>query len=81
VRGVGEEPQPEPREVGFLFIDGNHEQASTVATFQAWRERLVPGAVVVFHDFHETWPGVEGAIEELGLSGTVVASMFIWRAS
>src|SRR5215212_9700323 len=73
VRGLGEEPQPEPREVGFLFIDGNHEQESTVSTFRAWRERIVRGGTVVFHDFHSTWPGVKRAIDELGLRGVVVA--------
>ena len=81
VHGVGERPQAQPREVGFLFIDGNHEHASTVATFQAWRERIVPGGAVVFHDFHSTWPGVRGAIDELGLSGSVITSMFVWRSS
>jgi predicted O-methyltransferase YrrM len=81
VHGAGERPRAEPREVGLLFVDGNHEQGSTVATFQAWRERIVPGGVVVFHDFHSSWPGVRGAIDELGLSGSVTTSMFVWRAS
>jgi hypothetical protein len=80
VHGPGEEPQPDPTRVGFLFIDGNHEHDSTVAAFEAWRDRLVPDGVVVFHDFDPTWPGVQSAVEALGLRGTVTAGMFVWRA-
>ena len=35
---------------------------------------------MIFHDFDPTWPGVEAAIAEVGLSGTVTSGMFLWRA-
>ena len=36
------------RPVGLLFIDGNHNQARE--DFEAWKDHLVAGAIVVFHD-------------------------------
>jgi predicted O-methyltransferase YrrM len=64
----------------FLFIDEAHEHDGVVACFRAWRPALAPGALVVFHDYHPTWPGVIGAVAELGLRGRVRASSFVWRA-
>jgi predicted O-methyltransferase YrrM len=65
-----------------VFIDGSHEREATIAHMQAWRPRLAPGGVVVFHDYeNEVWPGVADAIRELGLTGeTPGGSLFVWRA-
>lgn len=60
--------------VGLLFIDGSHERDDVVRDFEAWREHLAPGAVVVFDDYtgrntgvaeavaqlQEAWPGLRG---------------------
>lgn len=76
VKGPGEQPL-EPVSTGFLFVDGNHEHDSTVATYEAWRDRLEPGAVVVFHDYDPGWPGVISAVEQLGLRGSAQLGMFV----
>ena len=64
-----------------VFIDGSHERETTIAHMQAWRPRLAPGGVVVFHDYeNEGWPGVADAVRELGLAGeTPGGSLFVWR--
>jgi predicted O-methyltransferase YrrM len=77
VQGYGETAPTEPTD--FLFIDGSHERESTVKTFLHWRDALMPGAVVVFHDYHASWPGVVEAVQELGLDGADQLNMFIWR--
>ena len=52
----------------------------------AWRAlvgvhpALAPGALVVFDDYgHPDYPGVAEAVESLGATGSVRASMFLWR--
>jgi hypothetical protein len=83
-------PGPEPGERGpagrglrpdLLFVDGSHERDSTIATFEAWRGALAGGAVVVFHDYgNPAYPGVEEAVEALGLDGAAERDVFVWRA-
>jgi spermidine synthase len=69
-------------EVGLLFIDSSHERQATIDEWHAWRPRLAPDAIVVFHDCdHPEFPGIARAIEELGLSGERQAGMFVWRAA
>lgn len=69
------------RDVDLLFVDSTHERAATVAEFSAWREHLVSGAVVVFHDHdNPDYPGVAEAVAELGLHGEHRGGMFVWRA-
>jgi predicted O-methyltransferase YrrM len=64
-----------------VFVDGNHSRDATIAHMQAWRPRLAPGGVVVFHDYeNDAWPGVAEAIRELGLTGeTPGGALFVWR--
>ena len=67
--------------VDFLFIDSSHAFDETVATFEAWRPRLAPAAVVVFHDYgNPQYPGVERAIAHLGLDGSATGGVFVWRS-
>jgi hypothetical protein len=69
-------------EVDLLFIDSSHERQATIDEWHAWRPRLAPDALVVFHDCdHPEFPGIARAIEELGLSGQRRAGMFVWRVS
>lgn len=75
-----ERPPPGQPPVDFLFIDEAHEREGVVACFLAWRPALAPGAVVVFHDYDESWPGVIEAVEELGLEGRVRGKSFVWSA-
>jgi spermidine synthase len=69
-------------EVDLLFIDSSHERQATIDEWHAWRPRLAPDGLVVFHDCdHPEFPGIAQAIEELGLTGLRQAGMFVWRAS
>ena len=67
--------------VELLFVDSSHDRAATVAEFRAWEPRLAPGALVVLHGYGDpAYPGVAGAVEELGLSGREHAGLWLWDA-
>jgi predicted O-methyltransferase YrrM len=67
--------------VDLVFIDATHERTATIDEWRAWRPRLAPGALVVFHDHgHPAFPGVAEAVAHLELEGRRQAGMFIWRA-
>jgi hypothetical protein len=66
--------------VDFLFVDGSHQREDTVSTFRVWSTAMVPGGVVVFHDYQNPYyPGVTEAIRDLGLQGEHRGGMFVWR--
>ncbi|MFL5839929.1 MAG: O-methyltransferase [Thermoleophilaceae bacterium] len=68
-------------EVDFVFIDSSHQLEETVATFEAWRPKLRSPATVAFHDYgNPAYPGVEEAVEQLGLDGEARGGVFVWRA-
>jgi predicted O-methyltransferase YrrM len=74
-----EGPQDATSAVDLLFIDSTHEREATVAEFRAWRPRLRPSAIVVFHDYdNPAFPGVREAVEDLSLSGDARAGSFVW---
>lgn len=76
----GDEPVPGATDIDFLFIDGAHDEASTAQAFEAWEERLGPGACVAFHDYGDpAYPGVAAAVARLRLSGTVHHRIFAHR--
>jgi predicted O-methyltransferase YrrM len=61
-----------------LFIDSEHEREPVLGAFAAWRRALAPGAIVVFHDYgHPAYPGVREAVQELGLNGRLVGTLFV----
>jgi predicted O-methyltransferase YrrM len=80
VEAYGEAGPPLGLEVDLLFIDEAHQREGVVACFRAWRPALAPGALVVFHDYDPSWPGVIEAIEDLNLEGHVRAKSFVWQA-
>jgi len=68
-------------EVELLFIDSSHDRDSVMTAFRAWRDALVPGAVVAFHDYdHPDYPGVREAIADLGLDGQQQDGLYVWRS-
>jgi predicted O-methyltransferase YrrM len=68
------------QEVDLLFIDSSHERQATIDEWMAWRPRLAPGGLVVFHDYdHPEFPGVAQAVRHLRLVGRRHAGMFIWQ--
>jgi predicted O-methyltransferase YrrM len=73
-------PRPGDPSPGLVFVDGSHERERTIRTFEVWRDALVPGGAIAFHDYgNAAYPGVTAAIEELGLEGEVVGDLFVWR--
>jgi predicted O-methyltransferase YrrM len=77
-QGPGERPwKPQ-----MLFVDGSHDRDLTIATYEAWRPHLAPGAIVAFHDYENPgYPGVTEAIAALGLEGEADGDVYVWRAS
>jgi len=47
----------------FIHIDGCHEYEFVKKDIE-WRDHLVMGGIICFHDYHESWPGVKKAIDE-----------------
>ena len=73
-------PQSDPTVVDFLFIDSSHEREATVREYAAWQPVLAADAVVVFDDYgHPDFPGVEQAVQDLGLHGQRTGFLFIHR--
>ncbi len=74
-------PRPDDPAAEVLFVDSSHTEPDTVASFEAWRTSLAPGAHVVFHDYENAeFPGVAAAVRRLGLMGSPRCGMFVWRA-
>lgn len=47
----------------FIHIDGCHEY-EFVKKDTEWKNHLVKGGVICFHDYQESWPGVKKAVDE-----------------
>ena len=77
----GDDPPPSIGDIDLLFLDGAHDEASTVAAYTAWLPRLAAGALVLFHDYGDpAYPGVEAAVRSLGLVGSPHGRLFVARA-
>lgn len=57
------------RQIRMLFIDGDHSYDGVRRDFELFQNQLVPGAVVVFDDVDQTFPGIVRLVGEL-LSGS-----------
>ena len=68
-------------EIGFLFIDGDHQEAMVRADWDAWGWYLAPGAVVAFDDYHEDYPGVTTVVDELVAKKTLALADVIRRGN
>jgi hypothetical protein len=70
--------------IGLLFVDAIHEYAAVLHDWSLWRGHMAPGGVVAFHDYHESYPGCQVAIDEIAAGGSwtyseVVGGMWIGR--
>lgn len=54
-------------EIGFLFIDGDHNTDAVLADYQAWSKFIPVGGFIAFHDW--TIPSVRRALEQIDKSG------------
>jgi len=73
---------PRPgQQVDFVFVDASHEFEDTIEHFRRWREAITPGGTIAFHDYDDpNNPGVTQAIQALGLPGTQVGRVFVWKS-
>jgi MMP 1-O-methyltransferase len=54
-----------PRQIGLLFIDGDHSYEGVKNDLESWFPKLIDGAVVAFHDTNVTiYPGVKRLVRE-----------------
>lgn len=58
------------RNVGLLFIDGDHRYKSVRSDFEVWVPFIIEEGVVAFHD--NSAPGVNRLIQELVSAGVIV---------
>jgi predicted O-methyltransferase YrrM len=74
----GSDGPRDERPVDLLYIDSSHERQPTIDEVRVWRPALAPGAVIVFDDYgHPDYPGVREAVQELGLEGRLVGTLFV----
>jgi predicted O-methyltransferase YrrM len=58
------------RQVGLLFVDGDHTKEGAKRDILGWAPHLAPGAVIAVDDYHHPdWPGVAEAVDELVAEG------------
>jgi predicted O-methyltransferase YrrM len=54
------------KQVGLLFVDGDHTKEGARRDIESWAPHLAPGAVIAVDDYgHPDWPGVGEAVDEL----------------
>jgi len=68
-------------EVGFLFIDGDHQENMVRADWEAWHSHLAPNAVVAFDDYHKDYPGVTTVVDDLAAAGAIKITKTITRGN
>jgi predicted O-methyltransferase YrrM len=78
VTARGSDGPRDDRRVDLLYIDSSHERQPTIDEVNAWRPVLAPDAAIVFDDYgHPDYPGVREAVQELGLDGRLVGTLFV----
>jgi predicted O-methyltransferase YrrM len=55
-RGAAADPRVANAAVDFMFVDGDHSWDGIAGDWQAWKNKVVSGGIVAFHDSRET-PG------------------------
>lgn len=72
--------------IRLLFIDGCHEYDFVKKDILLWKDRLIDGGVMAFHDYN--WEGVRRALDELVkdnpefcVEGTVGRTLFVSKGS
>jgi len=63
------------RPIRLLFIDGDHSYENSRADFEAFRDFVIPGGIVCFHDING-WEGVTPFFQELMASGSGYELLF-----
>jgi predicted O-methyltransferase YrrM len=69
------------RPVDLLYIDSSHDRQPTIDEVHAWQPVLASGAAIVFDDYgNPNFPGVREAVQELGLDGRLIGTLFVATA-
>lgn len=51
--------------IHMLFVDGDHSEEGCRGDILAWRQWLIPGAIIAFHDYDSVhWPEVKKVVDE-----------------
>jgi predicted O-methyltransferase YrrM len=58
-----------PRTLAFAFIDGDHSEEAVVSDLYFIAPRIVPGGVLIFHDYAPNCPGVVKTVDSWRLMG------------
>lgn len=61
----------------FILIDGSHEYEDVRLDIFNWYPKLKPGGIMAGDDYHQSWPGVIGAVDEL-LPGKMIVDEVCW---
>jgi len=60
IRATGQDAASDPQVAGvhvdFVFVDGDHSWNGIAADWHAWKDKVVPGGLMAFHDSRDT-PG------------------------
>ncbi|MFH1308286.1 MAG: class I SAM-dependent methyltransferase [archaeon] len=51
--------------IGMLFIDGNHSYESISEDFLSWKDKVISGGIIAFHDVHYSWNDVTKFVREI----------------
>jgi predicted O-methyltransferase YrrM len=51
--------------IDLLFVDGLHDRLNVERDFRHFERFLAPGALVLFHDYADYYPGVRAFVDEL----------------
>ena len=66
--------------VDLILLDAAHDYESVKTDLEHWYPKLKPGGALFCDDYEPAWPGVQRAVEAVGLKGEVVArALFFHR--
>jgi hypothetical protein len=51
--------------IDFVYIDGDHNYEAVKRDIQLYLPKIKDGGIIAGHDYHEEWPGVIKAVEEV----------------
>jgi cephalosporin hydroxylase len=57
--------------VGLLYVDADHRYAPVLADVHAWLPHFAEDCIVAFDDYHDDFPGVIRAVDELVREGVL----------
>lgn len=55
----------EDNSIDFIYIDADHRYESVKQDLELYLPKLKKGGVIGGHDYHESWPGVCSAVDEV----------------